>query len=90
MESSHTDMLANVNALVHRESDMVMHDVENENDAETKNVGIAGCHHDRANETLLRGARPDGQTNVLPPYTEHPTETDSVVESYDASAVRHA
>ena len=87
MESSHPDMLANVNALVHHESDMVMHDVENENDAETKNVGMAGCHHDRANETLLRGARRDGQANVLPPYTEHPTENDSVVESYDASAV---
>ena len=47
-------------------------------------------NHDRAIETLLKGARLDGQANVSPPYTEHPTETSSVVESYDASAVRHA
>ena len=31
-------MLANVKALVRNESDMVIHDVENENDAEVKSV----------------------------------------------------
>ena len=67
-----------------------MQDVENENNAETRNVVVTGYHHDRANKILLRAAREDGQSNVSPPYTEHPTETSSVVESYDASAVFHA
>ena len=59
---------------------MVMQDVEYDNDAETgKNVVLTGYHYDRANETLLGGAREDGQANVLPPYTEQSTETDSVV-----------
>ena len=64
----------------------MVHDVENENDAETKNVVVAGYYHDRANETLLRGARQDGQANLSPPYTEHPMGIGSIVESYDASA----
>ena len=87
MDSAHPDIPANVNAFVHHESDMVMHDVKDKNNVETDNVIVTCYHHDRANETLLRGARRDGQANVLPPYTEHPTETDSVVESYDDSAV---
>ena len=90
MEPSHPGMLANVNALVYHESDMVMQKVENENVAETENVVVTGYPHDRANETLLRGAREDGQANVSTPYTEHPTEIGSVVESYDAIAVHHA
>ena len=40
MESYHPDMLANVNALVHHERNIVMHDVDNENDAETINVVV--------------------------------------------------
>ena len=65
-------MLANVNALVHHERNMVMHDVKNESDAETEYVVVTDYHHDRANETLLRGARRDGQANLSPPYTELP------------------
>ena len=71
IEYSYPVLSANVKALIHHESDMVMHDVENEKYAETGNVTVTGYHHDRANETLLRGAREDGQTNVLPPYTEY-------------------
>ena len=89
MDTSHPDIIANVNALVHHESDVVMQDVENENDAETGNVVVTGYHHDRANETLLLDAREDGQANVPPPYTKHLTEIDTVVESYDDSAVHH-
>ena len=47
----------------------------------------AGYRHDHENEISLKVAQQNGQANVLPPYTEHPTENDSVVESYDASAV---
>ena len=74
MESLHLKMPANVSALVHHERDMVMHDVESENDSKTKNVVMTGCHHDRANETLLRNARRVEQANVSPPYTEHPRD----------------
>ena len=49
-------MPANVSAFVCHESDMVMHDVENKNDAETQDVVVTGFYHDRANETLLRDA----------------------------------
>ena len=48
MESSHPDILANVNALVRHESDVVMQDVEKENDADTDNGVMASYHHDRA------------------------------------------
>ena len=67
-----------------------MQDFENENDAESENVVVTSYHHDRANETLLRSAREDGQANVSPPNTEHPTETISVIESDDAIEVPHA
>ena len=65
-QSSHLAFSANKNALVHHESDMVMQDVEieNKNDAETGNVVVTGYHHDRVNETLLRGARESGQASV--------------------------
>ena len=64
MDPSHPDIIANVNALVHHESDVVMQDVENENDAETGSVVVSIYHPNRANETVLRGAREDGQANV--------------------------
>ena len=41
-----------------------MQDVENENDAETGSVVVSIYHPNRANETVLRGAREDGQANV--------------------------
>ena len=83
-------MSANVIALVHYKSDEMMHNVGNGNEIEVENVVATEYHHDCENETLLRGARRDGQANVSLPCTECPTETVSVVESYDASAVRHA
>ena len=46
MESFHLDMFAYVNAFVHTESDMDMHDVDKDNDGETENVGVVGYHHD--------------------------------------------
>ena len=90
LESSYPGMSANVIALVHYKSDEVMHYVGNGNEIEVENVVATEYHHDCENETLLRGARRDGQANVSLPCTECPTETVSVVESYDASAVRHA
>ena len=79
-----------MNALVVSENDEATQDVEKGNDIEVENVVVTGYRHDRANETLLRGARRDGQANVSPPCTECSTESGSVVESYDASAVHHA
>ena len=70
MESFLPDIFANMNAIVYHEGDLVMQDVENENDAKSENVVVTGYHHDRANATLLRGARRDGLANVSPPYTE--------------------
>ena len=57
MESSYPDTPANDNALVVNESDKAIHDVAKGNDVEVKNVVVTGYHHDRENETLLRGAR---------------------------------
>ena len=83
-------MLAIVNALEMNGSDMELHDVENESDPETENFVVTGYHHDCLNETLLIGARRDGQANVSPPYIERPAKTGSVIESNDVNAVRHA
>ena len=90
MESSYPDMPANVEVPVVNESNKAMHDIGNGNDVEAENVVVTGNHHDRENNTLLRGVRWDGQSNESPPCTERPTETGYVAESDDVSTVRHA
>ena len=75
IESSHPDMLANVNALFHHESDMVMHNVENEIEFEIDNVVVTRYHHDPESEIVMIGARRDGQSNVLPLCAKCPAKT---------------
>ena len=56
VESVNPDVLANLNVLVVNESDKVVRDIKNEDDAEIENVVVNGNHHGHGNETSTRGA----------------------------------
>ena len=85
MDSSYLYTPANVNALVVNENNTVMNDVEKRNVVEIDIVVMFGYHHDCESETSMIGARQDGQSNVLLLCAECSAETDSAVESNDAS-----
>ena len=88
MDSSHPDIIANVNALVVNESDEMMKDLNNRNNVNIEIVVVTGYHNDRDNEALIRGARRDDKANVLPLCTESSAEIGSAVEIDDASEAR--
>ena len=56
VESVNPDVVSKLNVLVVNESDKVVHDIKNENDAEIENVVVNGYHHGHNNETSTRGA----------------------------------
>ena len=77
-------MSANVNAFVVSENEKVMHNVENKNDVEIKNVVVNGFYRDYESETLMIG----GQVNGYLLCAGCPADTVSADESDDTSETR--
>lgn len=75
MESSYPDVYAKVNVLMMNEIGKVMHGVGTKNDDDNENVLVNGYHHDCESETVMIGARQDGQANVSSLCAESPVKT---------------